>query len=40
MLRPAIRAALLVTLELEPELGGYHRLIAKGSERFAYEFFV
>src|SRR5438128_1771499 len=37
---PAIRAALLVTLELEPELGRDHHLITHGWERFANEFFI
>ena len=38
--RPAIRAALPVTLELKPELGRDHHLIAHGCERLAQEFFV
>ena len=33
---PAIRFG----LELEPELGGDHHLLAEGSEGFAHEFFV
>src|SRR5207249_5017647 len=40
VLWPAIGPALLVTLELEPELGRDHHLITHGCERFANKFFV
>ena len=41
VLWPTIRAHLLpLGTKFEPELGGYHHLLADGSEGFAYEFFV
>src|SRR5437867_4154848 len=40
VLRPTIRAALLVTRERESELGRDHHLITHGSERLAKKFFV
>ena len=39
--RPTVHTCLLsVGTDFETEFGGYYHLTAKGSERFAHEFFV